>query len=262
MAVLVCKNRKNEKYNKLRGRVKLKKFYEKSEIGFAIAWIIAYCFFLSLGDNISAEIGIMKVATFPIAILLSMVLILFLRKNGLLETYGLCKSKVSAKKMLYYTPVLVMMMANLMFGMGLYVSPIETICFVLTMLCVGFLEEVIFRGLLFNAMRKDGVKSAIVVASLTFGMGHIINLFNGSGTELLPNVLQVVYATAAGFMFVMIYYKSQSLWICIAAHGVFNALSVFVNEAAITDTWRVLSCIFLIVVCGGYGVYLAKLEKE
>ncbi len=240
----------------------MRKFYDKSEIGFAIAWIIAYCFFLSLGDNLSAEMGTMKVATFPIAILLSMVLFLFLRKNGMLETYGLCKSKVPAKKMLYYIPVLVMMMANLMFGMALYVSPIESICYVLTMLCVGFLEELIFRGLLFNAMRKDGVKSAIVVSSLTFGMGHIINLFNGSGTELLPNLLQVAYATAAGFMFVMIYYKSNSLWICIAAHGIFNALSVFVNEAAVTDTWRILSCIFLIVVCGGYGLYLVKMEEE
>ena len=239
----------------------MRKLYEKSEIGFAIAWIIAYCFFLSLGDNISVEIGIMKVATLPIAMFLSVALFLFFRKNGLLETYGLCKSKVPAKKMLYYIPVLVMMMANLMFGMGLYVNLLEVICFVLTMLCVGFLEELIFRGLLFNAMRKDGVRSAIVVSSLTFGMGHIINLFNGSGAELLPNLLQVVYATAAGFMFVMIYYKSQSLWICIAAHGVFNALSVFVNEAAITDTWRVFSCIFLIVVCGGYGLYLVKMEE-
>jgi len=240
----------------------MRKFYEKSEIGFAIAWIIAYCFFLSLGDNISAEIGIMKVATFPIALLLSMMLFLFFRKNGLLETYGLCKSKVPAKKMLFYIPVIVMMTANLMFGLGLYVSLLEAVCYVLTMLCVGFLEEVIFRGLLFNAMRKDGVKPAIVVSSLTFGMGHIINLFNGSGTELLPNLLQVVYATAAGFMFVMIYYKSQSLWVCIVAHGVFNALSVFVNEAAVTDAWRVFSCIFLIVVCGGYGLYLTKMEKR
>ena len=93
-------------------------------------------------------------------------------------------------------------------------------------------------------------------------MGHIIYLFNGSGAELLPNILQVVYATAAGFMFVMIYYKTESLLVCIGAHGIFNALSIFVNEAAVTDTMRIFSCIFLIVVCGGYGVYLAKMEPE
>lgn len=238
----------------------MKKLYEKSEIWFAVAWIITYCVLLSLGDNISASIGMINVATFPIALLLSIVLFLFMKRNGLLETYGLCKSKVPASKMLLYIPVLMMLTANLMFGVGIYVSPLEVVFYVLTMLCVGFLEEVIFRGLLFNAMRKDGIKSAIIVSSLTFGMGHIINLFNGSGAELLPNFLQVVYATAAGFMFVMIYYKTDSLIICVVAHGVFNALSVFVNEAAVTDMTRILSCVFLIVVCGGYGMCLANKE--
>ena len=236
----------------------MKRLYEKSEIWFAVAWIIAYCFFLSLGDNISASIGLINVATLPIAILLCVVLFLFLKKNGLLDAYGLCKSKVPASKVLFYIPVLVVLTANLWYGIGISVSPVEAICYVLTMLCVGFLEAVIFRGLLFNAMRKDGVKSAILVSSLTFGMGHIINLFNGSGAELLPNLLQVGYATAAGFMFVMIYYKTESLIVCIVAHGVFNALSVFVNEAAVMDTMHFLSCVFLIVVCGGYGAYLAK----
>ena len=236
----------------------MKKLYEKSEIWFAVAWTIAYCVLLSVGDNISASLGVINVATFPIALLLSVVLFLFLKSNGLLERYGLCKSKVPAAKMLFYIPVLVMLTANLWHGVGIYVSPSEAVCYVLTMLCVGFLEEVIFRGLLFNAMRKDGVKSAIIVSSLTFGIGHIVNLFNGSGAELLPNLLQVVYATAAGFMFVMIYYKTESLIVCIVAHGVFNALSVFVNEAAVTDMMRILSCVFLIVVCGGYGAYIAR----
>ena len=236
--------------------------YEKSKIWFAVAWIIAYCVLLSIGDNISASLGMINVATFPIALLLSVVLFLFLKGNGLLKAYGLCKSKVPAKKMLFYVPVLVMFAANLWYGIGIYVSPIEMICYMLTMLCVGFLEEVIFRGLLFNAIRKDGIKSAILVSSLTFGMGHIINLFNGSGAELLPNILQVVYATAAGFMFVMIYYKTESLLVCIGAHGIFNALSIFVNEAAVTDTMRIASCIFLIVVCGGYGVYLTKMVQK
>ena len=238
----------------------MRKLYEKSEIGFAVAWIIAYCVLLSLGDNISASLGLINVATFPIALLLSMVLFLFLKCNGLLAAYGLCKAKVPASKMLFYIPVLVMLTANLWYGVGIYVSPVEAVCYVLTMLCVGFLEEVIFRGLLFNAMRKDGMKSAIIVSSLTFGIGHIVNLFNGSGAELLPNLLQVVYATVAGFMFVMIYYKTESLIVCIVAHGVFNALSVFVNEAVVTDTLHIISCVFLIVVCGGYGVYLAKME--
>ena len=240
----------------------MRKLYEKSKIWFAVAWIIAYCFLLSLGDNISASLGMINVVTFPIALALSVVLFLFLKRNGLLEAYGLCKAKVSAKKMLFYVPVLVMLTANLWYGIGIYVSTVEAVCYVLTMLCVGFLEEVIFRGLLFHAMKEDGVKSAIIVSSLTFGIGHIVNLFNGSGADLLSNVLQVIYATAAGFMFVMIYYKSQSLIVCIVAHGVFNALSILVNEAAVTDEMGILSCAFLIVVCSGYGVYLSRTKFD
>ena len=130
------------------------------------------------------------------------------------------------------------------------------------MFCVGFLEEVIFRGLLFEAMKKDNVKVAIIVSSLTFGIGHIINLLNGSGMELLPNLLQVLYATAAGFMFVMMYYKEKSLLACITAHGVFNALSVFSGEGAASPEMRILTALLLTAITGGYAVYLAITMKE
>lgn len=129
------------------------------------------------------------------------------------------------------------------------------------MLCVGFLEEVIFRGLLFEAMRKDNVKAAVIVSSVTFGIGHIINLFNGSGAELLPNLLQIVYATAAGFMFVMMYLRSGSLLGCIAAHGIFNATSVFANEAKVTPEKQILTAVLLTVITGGYALYLARMMK-
>ena len=110
-------------------------------------------------------------------------------------------------------------------------------------------------------MSKESSTAAIIVSSVTFGSGHIINLINGSGAELLPNLLQVIYATAAGFMFVMMYYKSKSLIVCIVAHGVFNALSVFANEANATEEMRILSAIFLTVITGSYALYLALSMK-
>lgn len=139
----------------------------------------------------------------------------------------------------------------------------ETVLYILTMFGVGFLEEIIFRGLLFNAMLKDNVKAAIIVSSLTFGMGHIINLFNGSGSELVPNLLQVVYASAAGFMFVMIYYRTKSLVVCIVTHGLFNALSAFANETNLSFQNQMVSCALLVLISGGYAVYIAlKMRKD
>ena len=239
----------------------LKKLYDKSKIWFAVSWIIAYCVLLSVGDALSASIGIDKSVTLAIGILLSAILLLFLKKNGLFSDYGLCKPKMSAKSMLYYIPILIMLTVNLWYGVSLNYGALETVLYILAMLCVGFLEEVIFRGLLFEAMRKDSVKAAIIVSSVTFGIGHIINLINGSEAELLPNLLQVIYATAAGFMFVMMYYKSKSLIGCIVTHGVFNALSVFANEANATAEMRILTAILLTVITGSYALYLALSMK-
>ena len=240
----------------------LKKLYEKSEIWFAVAWIIAYVVLASTGDNISADLGIDKIVTLPILIAMSSILYIFVRKNDLTEKYGLCRPKLPAAKVLYYIPLLVLLTANLWYGIALNQSPLETVLYVLAMFCVGFLEELIFRGLLFQAMAKDGVKAAIIVSSVTFGIGHIVNLINGSGAELLPNLLQVMYAMAIGFAFVMICCRTGSLIPCIIVHSVFNGLSAFSNEAVMTPQRQILSSVLLMVIAGGYALYLALAAKE
>ena len=240
----------------------IKKLYEKSEIWFAVAWIIAYVVLASMGDNISADIGVLKIVTLPILIFLSAILFLFVKKNGLSEKYGLCKSEIPASKMIFYIPLLILLTANLWYGVTLNVTPLETVLYILSMLCVGFLEEMIFRGFLFNAMAKDGVKSAVIISSVTFGIGHIVNLVNGSGAELLPNLLQVIYAVAIGFAFVMIYYKTKSLVPCILTHSIFNSLSAFANEAVMTPQKQIISGVLLAIIAGGYAIYIALMVKE
>lgn len=240
----------------------IKKLYEKSEIWFAVAWIIAYVVLASIGDNISSSLGILKIATVPILAILSAILFIFVKKNGLSEKYGLCKPKIPASKMLFYIPLVILITANLWYGLTMNISPLETVLYILSMFCIGFLEEMIFRGFLFNAMAKDGIKSAIIVSSVTFGMGHIVNSFNGSGAELLANILQVIYAIAIGFAFVMIYYKSKSLWSCIITHIVFNSLSVFANAAARTSQEQIISAVFIALIAGSYALYISLAVKE
>ena len=240
----------------------LRKLYNKSEIRFAVIWIIAYVVLVSAGDNLSQAFGISKIVTLPVLVVLSAILFLFVKNNGLTEKYGLCRPQIPSAKMLFYFPLIVLITANLWYGVALNQSASETLLHILSMFCVGFLEEMIFRGFLFNAMAKDGVKSAIVVSSVTFGAGHIVNLVNGSGAQLLPNLLQVMYATAVGFVFVMIYYKSKSLVPCILTHGIFNGLSAFANEAAMTVQREILTGVLLAVIAGGYAVYIALAVKE
>lgn len=239
----------------------MRTLYDKSRLGFAIVWIIVYCAMMSVGDAVSEIIGISKSVSLLVGLLLSAILIVFLKKHELLDAYGLCAPKASLKKMLYYVPVIIMLTANLWYGVRLNFGVVETVLYILTMFCVGFLEEIIFRGLLFEAMRKDSVRAAVIVSSVTFGVGHIVNLVNGSGAQLLPNMLQVIYATAAGFMFVMMYYRSKSLWTCIIAHGLFNAISVFSNNE-VGEEMQIVSAIMLTVITGSYAIYLAIGNKR
>ena len=240
----------------------LKKLYEKSELWFSIVWIIAYVILASIGDNLSLEIGIEKVVTLPMLIILSFILFFFIRKNKLYNKYGLCKSNVNHSKMLFYIPLIILITTNLWYGVTLNFTYLETVFYILSMFCVGFLEEMIFRGLLFKAMEQNDVKSAIIVSSVTFGIGHIVNLINGSGANLISNLLQVVYAMAIGFTFVMIFYKTKSILPCIMTHSIFNALSAFSNEAIMIPQNEIISGIIITIIAGVYALYITFMIKE
>ena len=240
----------------------LKKLYDKSDLWFSIVWIIAYVILASIGDNLSLEIGIEKVVTLPILIILSFVLFFFISKNKLYNKYGLCKSNVNHSKMLFYIPLIILITTNLWYGVALNFTCLETVFYILSMFCVGFLEEMIFRGLLFKAMEQNDVKSAIIVSSVTFGIGHIVNLINGSGANIISNLLQVVYAMAIGFTFVMIFYKTKSILPCIMTHSIFNALSAFSNEAIMIPQNEIISGIIITIIAGVYALYITFMIKE
>ena len=126
------------------------------------------------------------------------------------------------------------------------------------MLCVGFLEEVIFRGFLFVAIAKDNIKSAVVISSVTFGIGHIINLFNGSGMDLVGNLCQIVFAVAVGFLLVTIFYRGGSLLPCIFVHSVLNTLGIFANDANLTTKMHLLHLAVLVAVTVAYTLILTR----
>lgn len=126
------------------------------------------------------------------------------------------------------------------------------------MLCVGFLEEVIFRGLLFEAIAKDNIKSAVIISSVTFGIGHIINLFNGSGMNLVNNLCQIVFAIAIGFLLVTIFYRGGSLLPCIIVHSAINTLSTFANDATLTMEIHLTHLVVLITVVVAYTLILTR----
>lgn len=235
----------------------MKRLYEKSEIGFAIMWIIIYVVGSSIADNVSLIIGIEKSVTFAWNVLLTVLLYRFVKKNELLRYYGLCASPYAAKKYMYFIPLIIIASVNLWAGVSLNYALHVTLLYTGSMVLIGFLEELIFRGFLFKAMSKDNVRTAIIVSSVTFGIGHIVNLLNGNEADLLSNISQVCYAIAIGFLFVILFYRGKSLWPAIVTHSVFNALHVFANEAPLHEHQLYISSA-LIIISLSYALFLMK----
>ena len=239
------------------------KLYKKSEITFAVVWIVAYVVLSSIADNVSADLGVAKSITSVLHVAMMLILFFWIRKNGLMKKYGLCKPSVPAKNFLYYIPLAVIAFASLLTGIELRFTALETLCFVVSMCCVGFIEEVIFRGFLFRAMEKDNLKTAIIVSSLTFGLGHIVNLFNGSGRTPASSAVQIIFAVLIGFVLVTVFYRGGSLIPCIIFHSVNNAIGAFGAEGQLDPrTEMIVNLILIVVVLGGYLLYLYKIAPK
>ena len=187
---------------------------------------------------------------FSVALL---VLIIYLKR---VSYYGLTKVK-NLKEYLYFIPLLLIVSVNLWNGFNVNHTSSEIVFHILTMINVGFIEEIIFRGFLFKMMEKDNVKTAIIVSSITFGIGHVVNLLNGAA--LIPTLMQMCYAVAIGYLFVIIFYKSKSLIPCIIAHAVINSLSIFNVENKLSIY---IIPVFLIVASLLYAAYIKKTIKE
>ena len=183
-----------------------------------------------------------------------LILMMFLLKRT--EYYGLKKVE-DTKKYLYFIPLIIIISANLWGGININNEPLKILFHILTMFNIGFIEEIIFRGFLFKMMEKSGVKSAIIVSSITFGIGHIVNLLNGA--NLIPTLIQICYAISIGFLFVIIFYKSKSLLPCIITHALFNGLSILNNDYTIVSEYIVP--IFLIIMPIWYAIYIIKKVK-
>lgn len=236
----------------------MKRIYEKSELTFSLAWIFIYVIAMSLADYFSTLVGIEKSITAPISIVLATFLLIWIQKVGKSQKYGLCKGEFPPNIYLYFIPLMITVSVNFWGGVRLQYTAIETVCYILSMICVGVLEEIIFRGFLFKALSKENLTIAIIVSSVTFGFGHIINLL--SGAELLATLLQIGYATAAGFLFTIIFYKSGSLLPCIITHSVMNATSVFACDTDLV--MDIITAIALIVINLGYALWIIKSVKK
>lgn len=220
--------------------------FEKHETLYTILLIV---FYVVINSYLVQNFGIGDYRSSIVNTFISLFLIVLMKKLNRLEYYGIKKIS-NCKKYLFFIPLALISTVNLWSGVSFNKTVSETLFYVITMLNVGFIEEIIFRGFLFKMMEKDNVKRALIVSALTFGIGHIVNLLNGA--EFLSTVMQVCYAVSLGYLFVVIFYKSKSLIPCIITHALINSFAVF----RVSDDSSLVISLVLIIISLSYAFYL------
>ena len=100
-------------------------------------------------------------------------------------------------------------------------------------LLVGFSEEVMFRGLLFPALRsRIRIWPAIWLTSAIFGVAHVANVL--ATGALTMAMAQAVAATMSGLVFMAILLRTGSLWPCILFHAAWD-FSLFLLQGSAAE---------------------------
>ena len=229
----------------------MRKFYETKPVLFAVLWIVIYVVLMaplrgSYGDDsLQMLLGLIAV---------SAALLTVIRLLGIEKELGMTRWLQNGKALLWLLPMWVLSTGNLWGGVGVRYDAVTTVIAVLSFLLVGVAEEIIFRGFLFNGMRRTGsLTVAVVVSAITFGMGHIVNLLTGHAT--METLVQVLFAVAWGFLFTFAYLKSGSLLPCIVIHGLIDAFSVFSRDNEIAHWAYIVATVAATLV---YCLYLRK----
>ena len=203
------------------------RLYRKSEWSFALLWIAVYLAGAGLAGMPAAPAGLpfLYPALFHGA--LAVFLPAWIRRNGLCEKYGFFLPRYPLSRAWFFLPLWAAAGFPLFFCPAL--QPSAAPCFVVSLVCAGFLEELLFRGFLFRALEGAGPRRAVVLSSLAFSLCHLANWFGGR--PLGETVLQMVFAAGAGVALAVLFYKGGSLLPCILFHSLNNALSAFAAPA-------------------------------
>lgn len=92
-----------------------------------------------------------------------------------------------------------------------------------TGIAAGFVEEMVFRGVILHALEKRwNMKIAVIVPSLLFGIVHIL----GQNFSIGSCLLVVLAGTMVGIMFSMIAIESGSVWNSGIVHAAWNVVII------------------------------------
>lgn len=124
--------------------------------------------------------------------------------------------------------------------------------FIFFTLLVAFVEETIYRGLIFKTLLRKSAVAAVVTSSVLFSITHIMNAL--SGQSMADTILQLIYALLLGAALALLMLKNGNIVPLILFHFIHNLIQFLGNDRQ--DTGTLAYDIFILVVLVAYCVWL------
>lgn len=240
-------------WGKDRGQ-RMRHLYEKNEVRHFLVWLAIYLGLSIVAINIGAALGIgeHEIVALPLLVL-AVVMLVYFRRTGIGPEIGLgTPAAVSAPRMWFYLPLLVLVGFPLITGVRDDLTALAVAAIVVHYAASGFLEEVLFRGLLLRALLKEGRPLwAVVISSLTFGIGHVISVLIGQSGQ--DTVFQIINATVVGLLFTLVVLATGNLTAVIIAHILYNIIATLSHTGQ--DAALILPGLVILVVYGAWLLF-------
>ena len=177
----------------------------------SLFFIVAYVLCVNIGTAVSAQLEMLYSGQIILLVMLCAVLLYLCKKRNLIAKIGFIKIGLKEfKANLFYAPLIIMVLMNGVFFFDTSKSARDIFAIVAFMALVAFLEEVLFRGLLFKAIEeRKSTKAAVIISGLTFGFGHIVNLLNGYAG--IAQIIQIVLAVVIGIVLSLLFVRTKSI---------------------------------------------------
>lgn len=227
----------------------------------ALMWVLLYVVIISGGAAIASILEYEPsrgqcIAAFALTI----VFILYLQsKKNAFSYYGFhAISRLQAKKVLYFIPIFIIPCFALFDGLNKELSLLDIFIYASMMIFIAFIEELLFRGFLINALKPKGIYFAIIVSSVIFGLLHSVNIIGGK--SMIDTIVQVVFAILIGILLAQLYLITNSIIPGMIWHFVNNFFNSISNKSENATQYYTLLLIVLLSII--YAIYLFWMMKK
>ncbi len=225
----------------------MKHLRETRPVWHALLWIAIYVALVNVGGALGSSLGGPDVATGILLAGLAVVLVLYLRQAGLADLSGLRPPRANTMRaVLYLSPLFGISLFQYAKGLAPELDAGAVLSALLLVVGVGFVEELLFRGLLFQAiLTKSALNRAILITGITFGIGHVVNL--ARGYTMSDQLIQVVAAVVIGVALAYVVAITGSIIPGAIFHALFN-LSGTITAANTSMDVYILSAMVVVLV--------------